>query len=133
VTSIEPSPRATIPVEDDFTDIELAELEDFADHRTGNGGPGFEPVSDANIEATTDPAPAADRPPADATDAAEPADSNGPAATAQLHEANTIAAELRSHADNLGQLDDAELTDHVEYYQQAHGALQRALSDINTA
>jgi hypothetical protein len=125
VTSIEPSPRPTIPVEDDFTDIELAELEDFGGHLVGNGGPGFEPAGDTR----TDTAIAPGKTPGAAGDGAD----DGSATTAQLHEANAIATGLRSHADNLGQLDDAELTEHVEYYQQAHGALQRALSDIDSA
>jgi hypothetical protein len=127
VTSIEPSPTDTTPVEDDFTDIELAELADFDGPRAANSGPGFETAQPAGPNPAPDRGAAAQRSPAEADD------TNGPATAAQLQEANTIAASLRSHADNLGQLDDAELTDHVEYYQQAHGALQRALSDIDSA
>jgi hypothetical protein len=55
------------------------------------------------------------------------------AANGELEQAQARAAQLRVHAQQLGQLDDAELSEHVEYYQRAHSELQRALSDIDHA
>lgn len=66
-------------------------------------------------------------PHSDPVDPAE-ADSDG-----QLRDAHALAAQLRSHAEQLSQLDDAELGDHVEFYQSTHAQLQRALSDIDNA
>jgi hypothetical protein len=50
-----------------------------------------------------------------------------------LREAHALAAQLRTHAEQLSQLEDADLSDHVEFYQTTHAALQRALSDIDNA
>ena len=44
-----------------------------------------------------------------------------------------VAAALRRTADELSELDAAELSEHVDYYQRAHAQLQRALSDIDHA
>jgi hypothetical protein len=40
---------------------------------------------------------------------------------------------LRTFADQLSQLDDANLSEHVDFYQSTHAQLQRALSDIDNA
>jgi hypothetical protein len=50
-----------------------------------------------------------------------------------LREAHALAAQLRTHAEQLRQLDEADLADHVEFYQSTHAQLQRALSDIDNA
>ena len=55
------------------------------------------------------------------------------AADGRIGQAHVIADRLRAHADQLTLLDEAPLSDHVEYYQRAHADLQRALSDIDTA
>jgi hypothetical protein len=70
------------------------------------------------------------------TDAGEvDADGVGDAADGddQLRDAHALAGQLRTFADQLSQLDEANLSEHVDFYQSTHAQLQRALSDIDNA
>ena len=69
---------------------------------------------------------------ADAPDAITSAQS-APEVQRQLGDAHDQANQLRAYADELTKLDDAELSEHVEFYQRTHADLQRALSDIDNA
>ena len=114
MTSPSPATGNLDTVDDDFTDLEIAELQD--EQPTG---PLFTVPSGA---------PSAN---AEGHRHAEPID--GSEAAVELDEATAIAASLRTLATGLSGLDSAGLVDHVEYYQQAHGQLQQALRDIDHA
>jgi hypothetical protein len=108
--------------EDDFTDIELAELD-----AEGVTGQAFAAAPNASV--STDPILMA-MPSADSVN--EPASEVG-TTDGRLSEAHAIAEQLAEYVADLNQLDEAELPEHVEYYQRAHSHLQRTLSDIDNA
>jgi hypothetical protein len=106
---------------DDFTDIEIAELQEEQPD-----GPSFtapaEPVqpTPAAIAAAPGPAESVER-------------FAVAGASAELSEAQAVAATLRALGASVGGLDSADLLEHVDFYQQAHGQLQQALRDIDHA
>jgi hypothetical protein len=111
-----------VPADDDFTDIDLAGIDDDTATGLDDGAP---------VAAATERAPGPAPEPASVSVA--PVGSVAAAGTEHLDEARAIAAELQTYSDELTQLDTAELSEHVEYYQRAHGHLQRALTDIDHA
>lgn len=95
--------------DEDFTDIELAELDQL--ERTES-----EPVLAIAEQASPPTASVPDGVSAE-----------------QLQEAERQADELRAYAATIPELDAAPLSEHVDFYQKTHTALQRALSDIDHA
>lgn len=56
--------------------------------------------------------------------------------TAELAEqaaAHAVATRLRGHLDQLEDVSNSELADHVSFYQRVHSELQGALTDIDDA
>ena len=111
--------------DNEFTDLELADLDE-----NETAGAGFGVASSGSGPAD---APAAG-PTEDAATAATAATGVERASVeAQLGDARARARELQQFSTDLAQLDDAELHEHVAYYQHAHSELQRALGDLDNA
>ena len=107
--------------DDEFTDLELADLDEDetagASFAVAAGGPH-----------RSDPAAA----PADDASTAAPGPDRA-SLEAQLGDARARARELAQFSTDLAQLEGADLHEHVAYYQHAHSELQRALGDLDNA
>jgi hypothetical protein len=114
--------RADLVGDEEFTDIEIAELQEEQPD-----GPSF----------TVLPEPPKPAPGAIAESAGPAAPVERPAVvagtSAELAEAEAVAGTLRSLGASVSALDSTDLAEHVDFYQQAHGQLQQALRDIDHA
>jgi hypothetical protein len=114
--------RADLVDDEEFTDIEIAELQEEQPD-----GPSF-----VNSPEPAKPAPGATAQPAEPAEPVERPEAVAEA-SAELNEAEAVAATLRSLGASVSGLDSTDLAEHVEFYQQAHGQLQQALRDIDHA
>jgi hypothetical protein len=96
---------------DEFTDLELAEHDEFGPVALSE--PDVSAAAEAMSTSMDD----------GAADGADPS----------VQDAHMIAARLGEHVADLDSLADADLSDHIGYYQRVHADLQRALGDIDDA